>query len=129
MFTLIAGFVLSSTLGIQQPRATPPPDPRERLDTAIAEGIKLLEAKDYVKFLTMFVPPDALAGQNIEQFAADFARRKGPMALAALKEIQTAKPTMSNDGLTATYAVTPGPDGGPTSMMWSKIGKYWYIAK
>ena len=130
MLTLIAGFVLSSTLAAQQSPATPKPDPREQLDTAIAEGIRLLEAKDYAQFLSMFVPADVLASRGpIEQFAADFAGRRGPLALAALKQIQHVKPTMSADGLTATYDLVAGPDGGPTSMMWGKIGKFWYIQK
>src|SRR5262245_42048385 len=131
MLNLIAGLVLSSTLGVQQARvAATPPDPRERLETAIAEGIKLLEAKDYAKFLTMFVPPEVLASRGpIEQFAAEFASRKGPMALVALKQIQNAKPTMSPDGSVATYELIPAPEGGPGSITWQKTGKYWYIAK
>ena len=130
MLTLIAGLVLSSSLALQQPPAATKPDPRERLDTAIAEGIRLLEAKEYAKFLTLFVPPEVLASRGpIEQFAAEFATRRGPHALDAFKQIQNVKPTMSADGMTAVYDVTPGPDGGPTSMTWGKIGKYWYIQK
>ena len=131
MLTLIAGLVLSSTLNFQQSPAAAKPDPRERLDTAIAEGIKLLEAKEHAKFLTMFVAPDVLASRGpIEQFAADFASRRASAALEALKQIQKLKPAMSADGLTATYGpLTPGPVGGPTSMTWGKIGKYWYIQK
>ena len=49
--------------------------------------------------------------------------------MLTLKQIKGAKPTMSADGLTATFDVTSGPDDGPTSMTWGKIGKYWYIAK
>lgn len=130
MLTLIAGLVLSSSLALQQPPAATKPDPRERLDTAIAEGIRLLEAKEYAKFLTLFVPPEVLASRGpIEQFAAEFATRRGPLALDAFKQIQNVKPTMSADGMTAVYDVTPRPDGGPTSMTWGKIGKYWYIQK
>lgn len=40
--------------------AAPAADPRAKLDTAIDEGIRLLEDEEYVEFLKMFVPPDEL---------------------------------------------------------------------
>ena len=36
------------------------PDPREKPETAVTEGIRLLEKEEYVDFLKQFVPPDDL---------------------------------------------------------------------
>lgn len=131
MLTLILAAAFSATLGLQQSATPARPDPREKLDTAIAEGIRLLETKDYVKFLSTFVPPEVLAarGKSIEEFAAEFSQGRAVEALAALKYIQSSKPAMSADGTSAFYEISPPPERGPRSMTWSKIGKYWYITK
>jgi hypothetical protein len=129
MLTLFA-FVLVGTIGAQQPSAgAVQEDPRERLDTAIEAAIGLLEKKEYAKFISMFSPPEALAQRRdtLEEFAARFAP-DGDRVLAVLKRIQKVKPTMSGGGLTATYALEPKPERGPSSLRWEKIGKYWYLA-
>ncbi|HMO36504.1 MAG TPA: hypothetical protein PKA06_10720, partial [Gemmatales bacterium] len=64
---------------------------QEKLETAITEGIKLLEGKEYVKFLKAFVEPPELEelskGGSIEEFAEKFAVSKGPQLLSVLKNI------------------------------------------
>jgi hypothetical protein len=130
MLTLI-GMTLSVTLLIPQSGAAPAQsDPRERLETAIEEGIRLLEKKEYLKFLTTLADPAALAKRRDtpEEFAAEFAEDGAERLLAMLKRIRTAKPAMSADGNTATYQLDPAPERGPRTLRWEKIGKYWYIA-
>ena len=131
MTTLMLGLALTAILGSQQPSFTPAaPDPRERLETAIEEAIRLLDKKDYTTFLSMFVPPEALARRRdtLEEFAAAFAGEKADRLLAALKQIRTATPAMSPEGTQATYQISPRPERGPDSLRWNKIGKFWYIA-
>ena len=131
MLTAIAALVFSSTLSVQQPPAAVKPDPREKLDTAIAEGVRLLEKKDYVAFLTAFVTPADLAarGKSVEDFAAEFATERGEVALVALKQIQTLKPAMSADGTSATFQLHLADERAPGAMTWTKIGARWYISK
>ena len=130
MTTLIIGLALTAILGAQQPTATPAADPRERLETAIEEGIRLLDKKEYATFLSMFVAPDMLARRRdtLEEFAAEFAGGKADRLLAVLKQIRTAKPTMNPESTQAIYELTPAPERGPSSLRWNKIGKFWYIA-
>ena len=130
MLTLMVAMVFAVTTGPQQSNATAAQtDPREHLDMAIEASIGLLEKKEYAKFLSTFSPPEALAQRRdtLEQFAARFAS-DGDRVLALLKRIQKVKPTMSADGLTATYVLEPAPERGPSSLRWEKIGKYWYLA-
>lgn len=105
-------------------------DPREKLDGAIAESIRLLEAKDYVTFLNKFAPPDKLKANlgngSIEDLAKVFGARKAVRALKVLKEIKEKKPTMSDDGMTAKYALEEAVDDNK-EVVFEKVGKFWYI--
>jgi hypothetical protein len=100
-------------------------DPREKLETAIPEGIRLLEAKEYAKFLKNFVSPDVLKKltekQTLEEFAKEFGEEKAARLLKALQTIKDAKPELDADGKKATYKLKERP------LIFVKIDKYWYI--
>jgi hypothetical protein len=108
------------------------PDPREKVDTAIAEAIRLLEAKDYAGLLKNFVPPDDLkmmtATVTIDEAGKRFGEGKAPRLLKALKEAKTVKPTMDGSGNKATFTFKESIDG-KKDIVFAKIGKYWYIEK
>ena len=105
-------------------------DPREKLDTAVPEAIRLLEAKDYSTFLKNFIPPDDLKKvtekATLDEFAKQFGENKGPRLLQVLKSIRDAKPTLDSSGKKATYELKEPIDRKKT-ITWVKVEKYWYI--
>jgi hypothetical protein len=107
-------------------------DPRTSVETAIPEGIRLLEAKDYATFLRLFVPPDVLkelsAAESFEGFAKTFGEDgKATAVLAALKSIRGTKPAIDGDGRRATFTLKV-PTEGKTTITFIKIGEFWYIS-
>ena len=105
-------------------------EPRENLETAIPEAIRLLEAKEYVTFLTNFVNPDDFKrfteGTTVEAFAKHFAEGNADVLLKALQSIKEAKPTMENDGKRAVYDLKEKINGRD-KLAFVKVEKYWYI--
>ena len=128
MQTALIGLVLTLFVGVQTP-APAKADPRENLDTAIAEAIRLLEKKDYAGFLTTFSEPGRLAKRrdSLQEFAAEFGRERAGMVLGVLKQIQKTKPSVSENGTVATFKVDPAPAGGRDNIRWRKTDRYWYI--
>ncbi|HMP01898.1 MAG TPA: hypothetical protein PKD86_10740 [Gemmatales bacterium] len=106
------------------------PHPREKLDTAILEGIRLLEAKEYAAFLKAFVLPEELKqiteSVSMEVFAQQFGERKAPRLLEVLKEVKGAKPAMDPQGAEATYELKEE-IAGKKKITFIKSGKLWYI--
>lgn len=103
-------------------------DPREKLDTAIAEAIRLLEAKDYETLLKNFVPPDELKRiterKSFDEFVKEFSKGKAATLLEVLKWAKDKKPTLDKDGRRADFG--PYKEGSKSFKMY-KIGDYWYI--
>jgi hypothetical protein len=116
--------------------ATPakPSDPREQVATAVAHGVRLLEAKEYARFLQEFVSPLEIKkllgsepGAAIDpKVAANFAEDKAEKLLQGLRDAQKATPAFEDDGRTAIYPLRT-PIGGRATMVFTKVGKYWYI--
>ena len=106
------------------------PNPFEKLDTAIPEGIQLLEKKEYVKFLSNFVTPSDLAEikktMKLEDVAKMFGGVRGAGMLKAFKEIEKEKPELSDDGKNATYKLKV-PIGDKDQITFVKIKKLWHI--
>jgi hypothetical protein len=106
------------------------PESREALETAIPEGIRLLEAKEYKVFVEIFVPPADLKkiieGSSLEEFAKKFGERKAPRLLEILKEIKGTKPSLDDNGTEATFSLKEEKDG-KKSITFIKVDKYWYI--
>jgi hypothetical protein len=104
--------------------------PNASLDTAIPNGIKLLEAKDYKSFLKAFVPPDVHAKMTAEKgedaFVARFADGKAEKLLSVLKAIKDKKPTMTDQGKVAVYDLAEEIAGKKT-IQFIQIGNAWYI--
>ena len=106
------------------------PNPFEKLDTAIPEGIQLLEKKEYVKFLSHFVTPSELVKiqetMKLEDLAKMFGGSRGADMLKAFKEIEKAKPELSDDGKNATYKLK-APIRNKDQITFVKIKKLWHI--
>jgi hypothetical protein len=122
----VIGMLASLTAGSKADEAA---DPRAKLDTAIPEAIRLLEAKEYKTMLKEFGAPDALKkilGEvSLDQFAERFAAGKADDLLKALKSIKGKKPEMSDDGNKATFTLA---DRNAQPVILEKIDKCWYIA-
>jgi hypothetical protein len=107
-------------------------DPQEKLETAIPYGIRLLEEKEYAKFLQKFVEPEQFkkitANTPLDEFAKGFAERKAPVLLKVLKAVKDLKPTLDDEGKVATYEIKDKDQTeGRTSITFQKTEKLWYI--
>lgn len=110
--------------------ATATADPREKVETAVAEGVRLLEAKDYPTFLKNFVKPDDFKRltekMSLEEFATGFGEGKAEPILKVLKSLQDTKPELDATGTKATYAIKEAL-AGKREITFTKVDKYWYI--
>lgn len=123
--TFLASFISLSVIS-QEAK----PDPRENVDTAVKEAIRLVEAKEIATFIMQFAHPDdlkkILKGKTIEELAEQFSAQKSANLLLALKEIDGKKPELSEDGTQAMFKVDlkTAPGG---RIVFQKSGKLWYI--
>jgi ERCC4-type nuclease len=107
-------------------------DPREELETAIPEAIRLLESKDYANFLKKFLSPAEFkeitekAQFNELEFAKQFGEKRAPGLLMVLKSIKGQTPTFDQSKKIATYEFKTE-NGGVKKISIAKIDKYWYI--
>jgi hypothetical protein len=117
-------------LAIVSPLSAQAVDPRERLDSAISEAIRLLEAKEYVVFLERCVAPNDFERITklgpLQEFAQRFGENKAPRLLRTLKVITGTTPTLDADGTKAVYQLRP--IEGDSTITFFKVDKYWYIA-
>ncbi len=106
------------------------PETQKTLETAIPEGVRLLEAKEYQTFVKNFASPADLKRiteeMSLEEFAKTFGERKAQRLLQVLKEIKDAKPDLDDTGTKATFTLKERIDGGK-SIEFIKIEKYWYL--
>lgn len=104
---------------------------QEKLETAIPEGIKLLEAKNYIAFIKAFIEPSYLnvnsEKEALDDLAKKFAEKKGPQLLLVLKNIQGRTPTLEEDNTKATYEVNVE-GAAKKTITFRKHGKTWHIA-
>lgn len=111
-------------------RAEDKPDPRENLDTAIPEAIRLLEKKDYEGLLKAFVAPLELeritAKKPLPEFVKQFGEEKADNLLTVLNAVKGTTPTLSEDKATATFEFKER-IMGKGDIKFQKIDKYWYI--
>ena len=135
--TLRRGFLVVSLslLLVAAATAAPAPDvktdPHESLETLITEGIRLVEAKEYVKLIEFLVSPEELAKmkvkkETIEDIAKEFGGKKADVLLKVLKQIKTQKPTLSGEGTKATYKLKEIDGAGP-EISFKRIEKQWYL--
>lgn len=125
---LAAGLAVSLGQALADEAAKP--DPREKVETSIAEAIRLLEAKEFETLINNFLPPDELSSLtsqvSMAQIIAIYEQR-APQHLKALKEAQKAMPTYDGDGLVATFKLAK-PINGQDAVVFKKIDKFWYPA-
>jgi hypothetical protein len=126
LMPVAVAFFATATLA----RADDKPDPRAKVETAVAEAVRLIEAKEYATLLKKFVPPDeykrVTENVSIDEFAKKFGESKAPRMLKALKAAQGVKPTMNDDGSKATIEFKE-PVEGKDKIEFIKIDKLWYI--
>lgn len=99
----------------------------ENLDTALAHGLKLLEAKEYKTFIQTFATPDDLKakGPAVDEIAKNFAGKQSEVLTTIFKGIQGAKPKLSADGNEASFALPK--DSVKESIEFTRIGKAWHL--
>jgi hypothetical protein len=128
MMIRVTPLVLVGMLAL--PLAAQSVDPRTKPETLVTEGIRLLEAKDYVTFFQIFVPPDDLARVTADTSVQDFASRFGPsrgsVMLPLLKAVSGTGPTLDAEGKTAVFRLKE-PLMGKDSLTFVKIGDFWYF--
>ncbi|QDT53476.1 hypothetical protein Pan44_14930 [Caulifigura coniformis] len=105
-------------------------DPRESVETAVPEAIRLLEAKEYKEFLKAFVPPETFEKitqrKTIDEFSEDFGKSKSGDLLKVLRAIKDQSPTYNDSRTKATYQFEL--EGiSKKSISFGKIGNVWYI--
>jgi hypothetical protein len=105
-------------------------DPQEKLETAIPEMIRLLEAKEHKQLIERFADPMKIAEISkrvgLEKIVEQFAAEKASVLLNVLKEVQKIKPTMNADGTEANYTFEKPIDGKRDFTM-MQVDKRWYI--
>lgn len=110
--------------------AESPAERYKSLETAIPEGIRLLEAKEYATFLKNFVPPEHFQritnSVSLDEFARKFGEDRAEVMLAVLKAIREEKPTLDDGGTRATYTLKE-PVNRKGSIVWEKVDDHWYI--
>jgi hypothetical protein len=126
MVGALAGFVAFAAIGSAQAKA----DPREKLETAIPEAIRLLESKEYEKFLRTFVTPEEFAKitkqVSLEEFVKRFSEGKAPELLRVLKAVSGTKPSLDPSGTVATFKHQLK-GTARDSIRFVKVEKFWYI--
>lgn len=110
--------------------AAVPDDVRGNLEKLVPETVRLLEAKDYAAVLETLVPPDAfkkkLAQGPLEEWAAEFGKKKAAKMLELLKALKDKKPKLSEDGNTATFDLPENP-WLKKEIKFTKIEGRWFL--
>jgi hypothetical protein len=130
IFAVLACVVGFAALGRAAPAKPAKADPREKLETAIPEGIRLLEAKEHKTFLQKFAAPDDLARftrkLSLEELARQFGKDKAVVLLKILRSVKGKKPTIEAKGKKATFKHNVK-GAGKESISFVKVDKFWYI--
>lgn len=130
MIVNLAMWAVVALLALGVGAAESPPERYKSLETAIPEGIRLLEAKEYATFLKNFVEPEhfkkVTQSVPLEKFAERFGEGKAAAMLEVLKSIREAKPTLDPSGTKATYTLKE-PVGTKGAIIWVKVEDHWYI--
>lgn len=124
--------VLSMVLLAWCGRAFTVDNPRQQLDSAIAEAIRILETGDHIQFVKTFLYPADLQSMlqdgSMDELVADFSDQFAERLLETLKTVRTQHPVISgteNEAI-ATFMLEP-PVGGNAIIEFAKVGGYWYI--
>ena len=100
------------------------------LKETIQQGVTLLEAKKYEDFLRRFPVPEQLATmlkhRSLEEMARTFSKRHAQRLLEMLRQIETEKPALSEDGNLATFAVDQE-NFSRHKLVFAKIADRWHL--
>jgi hypothetical protein len=106
------------------------PDPREKVDTAISEIIRLVEAREYATFIQKYAPPDdlkkILANKSLDELVKEFAQKNAARLIKVLRATRGLTPIVEENATKVTYHFKE-PIDGKESIIFIKIGKFWYI--
>lgn len=131
MLRAILGIMLvigtSSAWADKAPTKDDPNAKREKVETAVAEMARMLEAKEYKKAVETFMTPDELKKvPDLDKLIEGFSGEKAEKLLQVLKSLKDAKPVMSDDDKKATYELKEE-IAGKKEIVFVKVDKYWYI--
>lgn len=127
LFQLLAFVAVTSFVGTPLFAEDVQIDARKNLETAIPEGIRLLEAKKYKLFLKNFVHPKELKHRSLEESAETFAQQKAPALLQMLKQIKNTTPIWNKNKTAATYKLKKSELIRRQSITFVKKKKHWHI--
>lgn len=108
----------------------------EDLGQAILQGIAMLEAKEYEKFLERYVPPADKArmleysappgrpAKSMKEIAQEFGKENGERLLAVLKFVKDQKPEFSEEGAKANFT----PPKAVHKVEFKKVDGKWYVS-
>jgi len=126
IFAMLLGMAVFAVPAMAQVQA----DPREELETAIPEAIRLLEAREYETFLKTFTAPDdfkKITGEvSMEEFAAKFEKDKVSILLRILQAVKDKEPAFDAEKKKATFKHGIQ-DVSNSAIDFVKVGDYWYI--
>ena len=130
MKLLSTAITLAMVMFAPMVQAVQTPHPRTQPESAVKEGIRLLEASKYAEFLKTFARPSELeeltAKRSIDDVAAEFGEKRAADLLAALRAADKMKPTLSAEGTRAEYTFEK-PFGRERRISMAKIGDVWYF--
>ena len=108
-----------------------PTNPRENIATAIPDAIKMLTNEDYKTFFETYVMPETLemilSSKSMDEMVESFSKKKAQQLLDALNLAKNATPKYDGSGKKVTFS-KDDIKGMSKSLVFEKLGKYWYIA-
>lgn len=104
-------------------------EPAAALNKDILDGIKLLENKEYEKFLKRYPLPEEfekiLQEVTFEQLTAAFAGENAEQLLKALKICSTIAPAFNEDKTEARFKVNL--EGAGEYLVFKRVNNIWYV--
>ncbi|HAA50181.1 MAG TPA: hypothetical protein DCE43_10710 [Planctomycetaceae bacterium] len=105
-------------------------NPRTGLRTMIQELTRLLEEKEFAAALKLSVRPEdlkrILEKQTFEKLVEGFSMKKAGQLLAVLRSIKDATPGLGMDARIASFPLATS-SSGKKSIVFEKIGRFWYV--
>ncbi len=109
-----------------------PDEIRQNLDKLVPETIRLLEAKEYATVLETLVPPDEfkkfIGEVPLAEATEQFGKNAAAKLLELMKVVKDLKPTLSEDGIVATFDIPQKtPETHKKPMVFTKIDGKWFL--
>ncbi len=109
-----------------------PDEVRQNLDQLVPETIRLLEANEYATVLETLVRPDEfkkfIGDGQLAEAAEQFGKNAAARLLELMKVVKDLKPTLSEDGIVATFDIPQKNSETHTKpMIFTKIDGKWFL--